>query len=163
MMRRGTGFLVLALVGGSLARAQTPVRVTAQEMQTVDFCNLVRHSEQYDGKTVKVTATYIPSFHTALFVDDACKKSRPYEEVTANARFANGESGTAAFKKLDRFLRKYRIGSARVTMIAIFRDPLLSGTFEGCSGCSEYILEVEQILTMERIGSPRAKGFQNYQ
>jgi lipocalin len=162
MMGRTTGFLVLALVGGSLARAQTQARVSAQENQTVDFCELVRHPEQYDDKKVKVTATYAPSFHTALFVDDACKKSRPYEEVTANARFANGESGTAAFKKLDRFLRKYRIGSARVTMIAIFRDPLLSGIIEECSGCSEYMLEVEQILAVERIEPPRAKSIQNY-
>lgn len=161
MMRRTIAFLATALVGGSLARAQTQAPISAQVSQTVDFCTLVRHPEQYDGKTVKVTATYAPRFHSAIFLDDACKKTQPYEEVTTNARFAKGENGTVAFKKLDRFLSKNRITGATVTIIAIFSDPLLSGIIEGCSGCSEYTLEVQQILAVERIKPPSAKGSEN--
>ena len=155
-MRRRAAFVLLVLVGSLPAKAQNQASTSQQESQAVEFCNLVRHPEQYDGKAVKVTATYFTDLEGSIFFDDACPKSQPYEEVTANAKFAKGKDGTAAYEKLRRFLVKYRVHVAKVTTVATFSYPSLSGRLEECAGCS-YTLEVIQILALERIGPPGAK------
>lgn len=160
-MRRGTAFVLLVLAGSLPAKAQNQASTSQQESQAVDFCNLVRHPERYDGKKVKVTATYFSDLEGAIFFDDACPKSQPYEDMTANVKFAKGEEGAAAFKKLKRFLIKHRVHVARVTTVATFSYPFLSGKIDQCAGCSSYTLEVSQILALERISPPSAKKSNN--
>jgi hypothetical protein len=158
-VRRTLAFLLLVLAGSTLAGAQSKV-VTTQEIETVDFCNLIRHPDQYDGKTVKVRAMYDGSLEGASFSDDNCKKSgaESEAEVTANARFTGGSTETAqAFKKLSKFLDKHRTDQAKVTMIAVFRDEFFPNRITGGAFFSRYTLQVKQLLAVEPVKPSAAR------
>ncbi len=153
-MRRTLAFLLLVLAGSPLGRAQTKPATAVQGYQAVDFCDLVRHADQYNGKTVKVTATYAGGLEGASFSDDACKKSETESEaqVTANAKFTGSSSETAeAFKKLSKFLDKNKTHQAEVTMIAVFTDEFSSNRIKGGADFSRYTLQVKRLLAIEPV------------
>jgi hypothetical protein len=154
-MKKAIACLLLIIAVSPLAKAQDQAATGIQDYQTVEFCNLVRHPDQYDGKRVKVTATYVGHFHGASFYDDACKKSQSDPEVMANAKFKGDDvESMQAFNKLSKFLDKYRIDTARITMIAVFTDIKSTNMIIVCVGCYRFTLQVKQILAMERIKPP---------
>ena len=104
--------LLLLLSPPHWANAQDLSGAKSQAIETVGFCELMSHPDEYDGKTVQLTAIYAASFHYAAFFDNSCK-----EEV--RAQFL-GTEGTVAFDRLSKFLKSYKTRSAQLTVIARF-------------------------------------------
>lgn len=149
-MRTALAFLVLVLSGSQLTAAQNEVGAKEQPVETVDFCDLFRYPARYDGKTVKVTATYVADLERAIFLDDRCKKSESLPEVTANAKFTPSTSG---YEKLSSILRKNKLVPrlARVSIVAVFVDEYSDNHITVIAGRSRYTLEVTQVLAAERM------------
>jgi hypothetical protein len=144
--------LPLILFGIQLATAQAAAP-QPQALETVNFCDVIRHPDQYNGKTVKVVATYASGLEGAILFDDACGTSSKHGgETTANAKFTGNDRETVqAFKTLAKFLKKNRIGIAQVTMIAVFTE-LPSVVIAGPG--SHYSLNVRQLLDVQKL-NPR--------
>jgi len=148
-MPRAIAFLVLVLSCSQFTGAQTGSAIKEQSVQTVDFCDLFRYPARYEGKTVKVTATYSVDMENAAFYDEGCRKSDAVSAFFANAKF----SSNSGDKKLWKILRRQKLAPrlARVSMLAVFVDEWAGGHSTICPGCSRYTLEVTQILTAEKI------------
>jgi hypothetical protein len=156
-MRGALAFLLLVLAGSPLVRAQNG-DATTQETETVNFCDLIRHPDLYNGKKVTVTAKYVVGFHEAIFYDDACKKSgtESEAEVTANARFAGDSVGTVkAYKKLSKFLNKYKTKQAKVTMVAVFSDDWYP---DRITSGARFTLQVQQLSYVGPVEFPAANS-----
>jgi hypothetical protein len=120
----------------------------------VNFCDLMRHPDQYEGKTVKVAATYVADLEQAMFCDGGCKKSESLPEVMANAKFAQNAGG---YEKLSNILRKNKLVPrlARVSIVAVFIDEYAGNHVT--AGRSRYTLEVTEVLTAEKDKPPTSK------
>jgi len=149
-------FLILILSGGRLAGAQDGTEVKEQSVETVDFCDLFRYPSRYDGRMVKVTATYVSDFESARFFDESCKKSESLPEVVANVKFTDK---TGDYDKLSKILRKEKLvpRTARVSIMAVFDDEWSGDGAVPLAGRSRYTLKVMQVLAAERI-FPLTKG-----
>jgi hypothetical protein len=159
-MRRTLAFLLLVLAGSPLVRAQNR-DTTTHETETVIFCDLIRHPDLYNGKKVTVTATYFVGFHEAIFYDDACKKSgtQSEAEVTANAGFASSNVGAVkAYKKLSKFLDKYKTKQAKVTMVAVFSDDWYP---DRITSRARFTLQVQQLSDVGRVEFPTSNSSKN--
>jgi hypothetical protein len=155
-MRKVLAVLLLTLAGIQPARAQSTAATTPQTVEPVSFCDLMRHPDQYEGKTVKVTATYVADLEGASFFDEGCKKSESLPKVMANAKFTRNSDGT---NKLTEFLRKKKLvpALASATIVAVFIDEYAGNRITGCSHCSRYTLEVTEVLAVEKNkSSPRS-------
>src|ERR1700735_3573861 len=122
-MHKAIAFLVLLLFGSPLAGAQNGTDLKEQTIETVDFCDLFRYPAHYDGKIVKVTATYVSDLEGAIFLDEDCKKSESMPEVAANVKFMEKTGG---YDNLSKILRKEKLVPklARVRIVAVFVDEL---------------------------------------
>ncbi len=148
-MRRMIPLLLLVLAGSRLARTQTQTATTDQGVETVDFCDLFHHVDRYNGKVVKVTATYAVGFHVATFYDEKCKESPSGDHLEANAKFTEDSTETKqAFNTLNKFLNKYKASEARVTIEANFHDDYSSGVVH--AGIPRYTLEVKRLLAVRK-------------
>lgn len=151
-MRRTLTCLALLLFGSRLAAAQHGTVTKEEVVQPVEFCDLFRDTARYNGKTVKVTATYVSDLEGARFLDESCKQSQSLPEVTTNARFSTNVSG---LEKLNSLLREIRLVPkvVRVSIEAEFIDEYREDRETCLAGCSRYTLEVERVLTAEKIVS----------
>jgi len=153
------GVLVLALLilaEPLLAGAQGGQSIENQPIQMVNFCDLTKHPNQYDGKTVEVTATYASDLESAIFFDDNCKKSESQPDVIARATFlGNRDEVKRSMRQLRKVFNKRFVAPhvATVTMIAIFRDSYPPP--EICS-CPRYTLEVRRFIAAQKIKPPEA-------
>jgi hypothetical protein len=153
-VRRTLAAALLILIAIHWTKAQSKAADTALGIETVDFCDLMRHPDHYDGKTVKVTATYADGLETAIFFDDACKESEAEPYVIAAATFPEKNSGSSqAFKKLTKFLHKYKVAEARMTIIAAFTDEYSPKQELARLSGPRYTLEVKQCLTVRTVTS----------
>jgi hypothetical protein len=153
-MQRAIAFLVLLLSGSPLAVAHNGADTKQQSFETVDFCDLFRYPANYDGKVVKVTATYVSDLEGAVFLDEGCKKSESLPEVVANVKFMDKTGG---YDKLSKILRKERLVPklARVWIVAVFVDELAANRITILAGPrSRYTLEVMQVLEAEKDHEP---------
>jgi hypothetical protein len=127
-----------------------------QDDRVIPFCELIRHPEQYHGKLIRTTAMLASGPEISAFYDDACKQSHPEEDVVAVPTFANGyrfDSGLD--NKLRKIEKKHLI--ARVTVLAVFTDS--GGRIFGHMACCRYKLEIQQLLAVDRVGSPARRWF----
>lgn len=143
--------LLLVLAGSQSARAQGGAAATTREIQAVNFCDLMQHPAQYDGKTVKVTATYAHGLELAILFDDACKQSKAEPDVIASAKFTRSSGSSQALKKLNKFLAKYKVREAQMTIIAAFTDNYSPKQEPAPLTGPRYTLEVKQLLAVERV------------
>lgn len=118
-MRRTLAGLALLISVRWLTAAQNGATTKEESVQSVDFCDLFRDPARYNGKTVKVTATYVSDLEGARFLDESCKQFESLPEVTTNARFLTHVSGT---EKLDELIRKTKLVPkvTRVSIVAFF-------------------------------------------
>jgi hypothetical protein len=155
-VRKVFAALLLVLSGFHCAAAQFRVP-PAQAIETVSFCDLIRHPDEYSGKTVRVAGRLGAGPEGAAFSDSACDKSETGRQtLTADAKFSGYDEGAVqAWKKIDKFLKKHRTFEAQVTVIALFShlehpEPLLEE--------SSYRLDVKQVLAVKRISqAPNAR------
>ena len=138
---------LLITMAGPLSSTQNP-EPGSSSPQKVSFCEAIRHPQEYDGKTVILTATYAESLELALFVDETCKKTNPEDDVVALATFsrANYKHGTPIDKKFSKFLNKS--DSVRVTVVGLFIDG--KKRIFGHLNCCRYKIEVQELLTVEQ-------------
>ena len=153
-MRKKLVALTLIVIGIQFAMTRGQIPTSTQEIQTVSFCDLIRHPAEYNGKAVKVSATYALGIEGAIFFDHGCEKPALGSETTANAEFRGKDKGTTqAFGKLMKFLRQNRISTAQVTIIATFTnlEPVV------IAGRSRLTLNVKQLLAVEKTNSSEAQ------
>jgi hypothetical protein len=145
--------LPLVLVGLQCAAPQAKVAIAAQGIEAVSFCDLIRRSDEYNGKTVRVAGTYGHGPEGSSFVDHACDKFQSESRMAeADATFnGNDEGAVQAYKKVAKFLKKHRTTQAQVTVIAVFSDLEHPDVL---LGYSRYKLDVKQVLSVERMNAP---------
>jgi hypothetical protein len=152
-MRITLAFLFLVLAGSPLARAQDRDS-TAQETETVNFCDLTKYPDRYDGKTVRVSATYVSDLESAIFFDDSCKKSESQPDVIAKAKLIGSDDEVKrSLNQLKKVFDKRFVAPhlARVTMIAVFRVRDASIL----SSDPRYTLEVKRFLDVQKVKVPK--------
>jgi hypothetical protein len=159
-MRRTAALLLLILAGSRSPRTQNQAATIDQGVETVDFCDLYHHVSRYNGREVKVTATYAVGFHEATLYDERCKESPSGDHLEANAKFTEDSTETKqAFNTLSKFLKKYKASEARVTIVAVFHDDYSSGVAR--AGSPRYTLEVKRLLAVEKGQSPTEPNSKN--
>jgi len=145
------------MVGVIKEQPATPLKNTmfqAQGAEIVGYCELIKHPDRYNGKTVTVKATYGSGMEFSVFFDDECGKSTPNEDVIALATFSeNARSNSLLYKKLRKVLKKS--DEAQMTVVAKFTDGK-SRVF-GHQMCCRFCLEVLEILAVEekKLSPPR--------
>jgi hypothetical protein len=152
-MRITIAFLFLVLAGSPLARAQDRDSTT-HETETVDFCDLTKYPDRYDGKTVQVSATYASDTERAIFFDDSCKKSESQPDVIAKPKFIGSDAEVKrSLNQLKKVFNKRFVAPnlARVTMIAVFRVRDASML----SSDPRYTLEVKRFLDVQKVKAPK--------
>jgi hypothetical protein len=152
-MRITLAVLFLVLAGSSLAWAEDSDS-TAQETETVNFCDLTKYPDRYVGKTIQVSATYASDLESAIFFDDSCKKSESRPDVIAKAEFiGNDEEIKRSLNQLKKVFDKRFVAPhlARVTMIAVFR--LRDASI--LSSAPRYTLEVKRFLDVQKVKVPK--------
>lgn len=115
--------------------------------EKASFCELVRHPEKYDGKTITSTATYGSGMEGSIFFDDTCKGMAATDDVIALATFSrtNYKFGTPMDKKLLKLLKK--TDRVQVTVVGIFFDG--KERVFGHMNCCRYKIEVQQLLDVQ--------------
>jgi hypothetical protein len=150
-------FSVSIFIGCQAVIAQSATLTTKQDVETVSFCDLFRNTDVYQGKTLTVTATYSTGSESQIFFEDACKMPSSEPRAWANAKFTGNNAATRrAFKRLDKFLTKYKTNRAEVTMIALFTDEFASGKI--IAGCCRYTLDVKQILSIDKVEPTKVRS-----
>ena len=111
--------LSLICVGLQCATAQDKAVTAASRAEDVSFCDLIRHPDEFNSKTVRVAGRYGHGPEGSSFVDSTCEKSESGSEISADAKFDRYDAGAVkAFKKIYKFLKKHHTSEAQVTVIA---------------------------------------------
>ena len=113
---------------------------TSSVSAELTLCELMRHSDQYDGKVVTVGTTLGSSMEGSIFFNDTCKSSISEPDVISNVTF-NEEFNfeTPLYKKLRKLLKKS--GETQVTVVGLFVDG--KGREFGHMACETGISNVE--------------------
>jgi hypothetical protein len=148
-MRAALGLALSILAGLQLAAAQSRDLTEKEQIQTVNFCDLTKYPDRYDGKTVQVSATYVSDLEGAIFFDDTCKKSESQPDVIAKPKFiGSSDEVKRSLNQLKKVFDKRFVAPhlARVTMIAVFRVRDASII----SSDPRYTLEVKRFIDVEK-------------
>jgi hypothetical protein len=150
-MRRCLVFLVAVLFVLSRQARALPNDSQAPQttIATVSFCDMISRPADFDGKEVRVTATYSQTFHEGIFYDDSCLESQHASDGSALAQFSGSTPESArASRTISQALKKYKAYELQMTMIAVFADPRASGNLP--RSCCRFTLAVNQVLSLKR-------------
>jgi hypothetical protein len=122
-----------------------------RDQEVVSLCTLLEHPNEYNGKTVTVTATFAGGEEFKIFTDDTCQqKVNPESGKTDLVKAAFSQAGydskSALYKKLVKLLKKSQ--PAQVTVVGKFIDP---GKYFGHQLCCRYQLEIQRLISVEEI------------
>ena len=132
--------------------APPPVRATeTSTVEIIDFCELIAHAGEYDGKTLTVRAVYAAGMEGGIFFGDKCQRSETGDSQTAQAVFADDVDWRRLrlYKKLRALVSKNNLGEAEVTMTGEFTDG--KARVFGHQMCCRYRLRVTQLLSVEKV------------
>ena len=140
--------LLLGAVGLSLsAHATFPQGATGD--RSVSFCDLVARPADFDGKTVKVTATYNFGPEGSSFSDDRCDDKETPSKAAAFAEFSGVTREAArASKVIGAAMRKNNSLRLNVEMIALFKYPEASGELP--RSCCRSTLVIQRVLSVTK-------------
>src|SRR5260370_230985 len=72
--------LLIGLLAGGIANGQTQkgqnLRKATEEIQTVEFCDLVRHPKPYANRVVRVQLNYIGWWESSYLYSDSCNDEK---------------------------------------------------------------------------------------
>jgi len=141
--------VILLLVNAQLTQLHENAQAKAPIPEKISLCELVRHPSNYNGKTLVFTATYAAGPEGSLFLDDACKKSSPEEDVIALAtsNMTTYKLNSPLNKKLQQLTKK-RI-RVQMTAVGLFIDG--KTRVFGHMNCCRFKIEVQQLLAVEAL------------
>jgi hypothetical protein len=90
---------------------------SSEKIPTVRFCDLVARPELYDNKVVRVRASYLANFESAMFYDLKCNDRENYVEPTLACD--TDESCKAIRDTISKNLEGDPFGGARVELVML--------------------------------------------
>ena len=142
-------WFVLALGSAILQLPGNEQGGSAASPERVEFCQLIRKSELYDGKTIILKATYGGGIEGSVVFDEACRKTTSEDNVITLAAFSPTEyrHGTPVDKKFQRLLKKGF--NVNLTVRAIFVDG--KTRVFGHLNCCRYRIEIQELMDVEAV------------
>jgi hypothetical protein len=140
---------VFWLVAMATAAPHQDQQITEAKSTKVYFCELIRHPELYDGKTVIFSAIYGGSIEGAVFVDEGCGKKTAEDDVIALATFSstNYKRIPSLDKKFNKLIK--RTGSVQLTVVGLFTDG--KKRVFGHLNCCRYKIEIQELIAVEQL------------
>lgn len=98
-----------------------PRQSSAEEVATVDFCELAKNPRRYFNRTVRIKAQWQSGFEFSYLNDDRCL---PKATGSIAVSFVNDETQREVFKQnVDKIMSHEYGGRAMITAVGILRNP----------------------------------------